>query len=214
MGRESVALHGESLAGRQPIRPDKHNFDAPVSAFVAGNDGPLLPTIHQRPLASEGAGEGGVQSYCFRLCLTDRPENRLPFGRPDGYDPARYEVLRRDLAAAGPRAELGFLLGLKGRLPGGKIDLNSIGPFSTNLPDGSSWEYPDADYARRAAIWDDHLRYTQGLCYFLAHDPGVPERIRAEWAGWGLCRDEFVDTGGWPHRSISARRGGCAASGP
>ncbi|MGN6699045.1 MAG: FAD-dependent oxidoreductase, partial [Thermomicrobiales bacterium] len=200
IGRESVGLHGESWAGRQPIRPDKHNFDAPVSPFVSGNDGPLLPLLHDRPLVPEGTGDGGVQSYCFRLCLTDRPENRRPFPRPEGYDPAQYELLRRYLAAAGSRVELGLLLGLKGRLPNGKVDVNSIGPISTNLLDGSNWAYPDANYTRRAEIWQHHLRYTQGLLYFLAHDPGVPAPMRAEMSRWGLCRDEFADTGGWPHQ--------------
>lgn len=199
VGRESVSLHGECWAGRQPIRPDKHNFDAPVSPFVSDNAGPLLPLLHDRPLVPEGVGDGGVQSYCFRLCLTEVPENRVPFPRSDGYDPAQFALLRRYLAAAGPRAELGLLLGLKGRLPNGKSDVNSIGPISTNLLDGSNWAYPDASYARRAAIWDAHLRYTAGLLYFLAHDPGVPERMRAEMNRWGLCRDEFADTGHWPH---------------
>ena len=200
VGRESVSLHGESWAGRQPIRPDKHNFDAPVSAYVNDNAGPLLPLIHDRPLVPEGDGDGAVQSYCFRLCLTDAPERRIPFPRPEGYDPARYELLRRYLAAAGPRVTLGSLLGLKGRLPNGKADANSIGPLSTNLLDGSNWAYPEASYARRAAIWDDHLRYTAGLLYTLAHDPGVPPAMRAETQGWGLPADEFADTGGWPHQ--------------
>ena len=200
VGRESVSLHGERWAGRQPIRPDKHNFDAPVSAFVGGNAGPLLPLIHERPLVPEGDGDGGLQAYCFRLCLTDRSEKRIPFPRPEGYDPARYELLRRYLAAAGSRVTLGLLLGLKGLLPHGKVDVNSIGPLSTNLLDGSNWAYPEATYARRAAIWDDHLRYTAGLLYFLAHDPDVPPAMRAEMHGWGLCADEFADTGGWPHQ--------------
>lgn len=200
IGRESVGLHGESWAGRQPIRPDKHNFDAPVSPFVGGNGGPLLPLLHDRPLVAEGVGDGGVQSYCFRLCLTDNPANRLPFPRPDGYDPAQFALLRRYLAATGPRVEVGHLLGLKGRLPNGKVDVNSIGPISTNLLDGSNWAYPDASYARREELRAHHLRYTQGLLYFLANDPTVPGPMRAELARWGLCRDEFADTGGWPHQ--------------
>ena len=36
-----------------------------------------------------------MQAYQFRLCLTDVPENRVPFPKPAGYDPARYELLRR-----------------------------------------------------------------------------------------------------------------------
>lgn len=199
VGRESRSLYGESWAGRQPIRPDQHQFPVPVSPFVEGDDGPFLPLVHDRSMVAEGDGDGGVQSYCYRLCLTDDPANRVPFPQPDDYDPARYELLRR-LLAAGPGIRLGDLLVLSGRLPNGKIDVNSKGPISTDLPDGSAWAYPDADAARREEIVAHHLHYTQGLMYFLANDPGIPAHIREEMTPWGLAADEFTDTGGWPHQ--------------
>jgi hypothetical protein len=92
------------------------------------------------------------------------------------------------------------MFSLSGRLSNGKVDANSIGPISTNLPDGSSWAYPDADGCHRKQIWEHHLHYTQGLMYFLANDSGVPALIREETSGWGLCADEFTDTGHWPHQ--------------
>lgn len=198
VGRESVEQHGESWAGRQPIRPGQHNFSVPVSPF--DEHGELLPFIHRRPMAPEESEDQGVQAYGFRLCLTDRPENQTPFPRPEAYDPGEFELLRRYLAAAGPGLRADRLMSLSGRLPNGKCDANSIGPFSTNLLDRSSWEYPDADYRRRQEIRDHHLRYTQGLLYFLSNDPGVPEHIRTEMSRWGLCSDEFTDTGHWPHQ--------------
>jgi hypothetical protein len=75
-------------------------------------------------------------------------------------------------------------------LPNGKCDVNSIGPFSLNVLDGSNRDYLDGD---RAAVREHHLRYTQGLLNFLAH-------ARADVARWGLCADEFADTCGWPHQ--------------
>ncbi len=200
IGREGVEHYGEGWAGRQPIRPDKHNFSVPVSPFVNGKDGSLLPLMHQRPMVKEGAADHGVQAYCFRLCLTDRPENRLPFPKPEQYDPNQFELLKRYLVAAGAQLRASNLMSLSGRLPNDKIDVNSIGPISTNLLDGSSWEYPAAGYMRRQELWDRHLAYTQGLLYFLANDPGVPKQIRTEMRRWGLCQDEFVDTGHWPHQ--------------
>ncbi|HET6823427.1 MAG TPA: FAD-dependent oxidoreductase [Anaerolineales bacterium] len=200
IGRESVEQYGESWAGRQPIRPDKHNFSVAVSPFVNGKDGVLLPLIHERPMVREGEADHGVQAYCFRLCLTDRPENRLPFPKPVNYDPNQFELLKRFLLKAGPQFVAGKLMSLSGRLPNDKIDVNSIGPISTNLLDGSSWKYPDADYSQRQAIWDRHFHYTQGLLYFLANDPSVPDPIRTEMNRWGLCKDEFVDTDHWPHQ--------------
>jgi hypothetical protein len=35
---------------------------------------------------------------------------------------------------------------------------------------------------------------------FLQNDPSVPEKVRATYTSWGLCKDEFQDTGGWPHQ--------------
>lgn len=200
VGRESVSLYGELWAGRQPIRPDQHQFSVPVSPFVKGGEHEVLPLIHNRPMVPEGEGDGGVQSYCFRLCLTDRPDNRVPFPRPDDYDPGRYELLRRFLVATAPGLHVDRMFSVRGRLPNNKADANSIGPISTNLPDGSSWTYPDADDCRREEIRDHHLHYTQGLMYFLANDPGVPVPLREEMSKWGLCADEFLDTGHWPHQ--------------
>src|SRR5688500_9062400 len=91
-------------------------------------------------------------------------------------------------------------MSLAGRLPNHKIDVNSFGPNSRILLDRSRWKYADADYSQRQAIWDSHLHYTQGLMYFLANDPSVPDPIRTEMNRWGLCRDEFVDTDHWPHQ--------------
>jgi hypothetical protein len=84
-------------------------------------------------------------------------------------------------------------------LPNNKTDINSGGGVSTNLP-GASWEYPEASYQRRRQIWDEHLTWAQGLLYFVANDPDVPERIRADMNQWGLAKDEFPDTGHWPHQ--------------
>ena len=200
VGRESVSLYGESWAGRQAIRPDQHQFAVPVSPFVEGREDEVLPLIHDRPIVPEGEGDGGVQSYCFRLCLTNHLENRVPFPQPDDYDSGRYELLRRFLVATAPGLHVDRMFSLRGRLPNDKADANSIGPISTNLPDGSNWAYPDADDRQREEIRDHHLHYTQGLMYFLTNDPGVPAPVREEMSQWGLCADEFADTGHWPHQ--------------
>ena len=200
VGRESVSAYGESWAGRQPIRPGQHQLHVPVSPFVNGKDGELLPLIHDKPMVVEGEGDGGVQSYCFRLCLTNRPEDQVTFPKPDDYDPSQLELLRRFLAVAGQQVQANRLMGLRPNLPNGKCDVNSIGPISTSLLDGSNWAYPDANYSKRQEIWDHHLHYTQSLLYFLANDESVPAHIRAEMNTWGLCHDEFQDTGHWPHQ--------------
>lgn len=42
------------------------------------------------------------------------------------------------------------------------------------------------------------MTYQRGLMWVLANDPGFPADVRARFAEWGVCRDEFVSTGGWP----------------
>jgi FAD dependent oxidoreductase len=203
VGRESRELYGEAWAGRQPAyRPGKHNFSVPLSPFA--DDGSLLPFIRAPELDERGwpaerlgEGDGGLQAYAFRVCLTHREANRIPFAEPVGYDAAEFELLRRYLASADVEAR--DLLGLvPDLLPNGKCDANSIGPFSLNVLDGSNRAYPDGDDATQARVRERHLGYTQRFLFYLAND--APPHIRTEVARWGLCADEFADAGGWPHQ--------------
>jgi len=90
-------------------------------------------------------------------------------------------------------------------IPNHKADLNNHGPISTDYI-GHSWMYPEAGYAEKAAIWREHLLYTESLMYFFSHDVSVPETLRAELNEWGLPRDEFADTDHWP-RQLYIREG-------
>ncbi len=198
VGREGRSRYGESLAGRGELLPMNHQFKAAVSPW---RDGQLLPLVTpQNKLVPVGEGDGKFQAYCFRLCLTDRPENRLPITRPEGYDASRYELLRRYLVALGKRdrEEMRSPLG-RGPIPNGKCDANSSGPVSSDLL-GANQDYPEATPQRRAQIREEHRSWVHGLLYFLQNDPSVPEKLRADYAAWGLCKDEFQDAGGWPHQ--------------
>jgi len=193
-GREGQDVYGESLAGRREYSK-YHQFNVPVSPY--DNQGRLLPLIYGGDPGIPGQGDGKVQAYNFRICLCNRPENQVPFPRPAGYDPARYEILKRYLAQM-PDLKMDDLM-IVSMMPNGKTDVNNRGPVSTDHI-GANWDYPEADYARRAAIWEDHISYVQGFLYFLANDPSVPEPLRKEMNTWGLAKDEFTDTGHWPHQ--------------
>lgn len=197
VGREGRCRYGESLAGRQDLLPGEHQFSFPVTATTVG--GQLLPhIIPQEQEGQLGAGDGKFQSYCFRLCLTDVPENRVAVMPLPDYSPAKYELVRRYLESARGRLTLHDFLG-SSPLPNGKIDANSNGPVSTDLL-GASWDYPEAGNARRQEIWNEHLYWAQGLVYFLQNDSSVPASIRDEAQRWGLPKDEFQDTNHWPHQ--------------
>jgi hypothetical protein len=196
VGRESVAQYGESLAGVRDRTP-KHQFMVKVSPFDAvGN---LLPEVSPAATKGEtGAADKKVQAYNFRMILSNVPANRIPFPRPEGYDAKRYEVLARLLAATNPTPRMQNVT-LIAPIPNGKADINNQGAFSTDYI-GKNWSYPDGDYATRARIWKEHVDYTKGFFYFLAHDPKVPKALQAEVNEWGLAKDEFLDTEHWPHQ--------------
>lgn len=210
VGREDVALYGESLAGRREIVPGMHVMPAWVSPYVGDEHGtrgaleglPLLPQIRPGGLAPVGSGDGGVMSYGYRLCLTQAPD-RVPFTRSPVYDDAYWELGRRlfrHWESTGSVPPAGRLLGLEQNLPHGKADGNSLGPFSVSVLDGAAWEYPTADPIRREELRLHHLHHARDLLWFLSHDEGVPAGVRAEMSTWGLPADEFVDTEHLPHQ--------------
>jgi hypothetical protein len=142
----------------------------------------------------KGEGDHRVQAYCFRMCLTDHPENRIPFPKPEGYDPKQYELLIR-IFDAGWRETFGKF----DPIPNHKTDTNNHGPFSTDNI-GYNYDYPEASYERRREIIQEHVTYQQGWLYFIANDPRVPEDVQEEMQRWGLPKDEFTDNGNWSHQ--------------
>ena len=215
VGRESNATYGETLNGFQPLRRDgdgwtgtvKHQFFLlgadkrsgaiiPVSALRDPGDSTsgLLPFVDEQPKLSPGDGDHRIQAYCFRMCLTDDPENLVPWPKPEGYDPLAYELLARVM-------DTGWR-GMWNKFdpaPNRKTDTNNHGPLSTDFI-GQNYDYPEAPYERREQIIAEHERYQKGLMWFLANDPRSPADVRERMSQWGLAADEFPDNGHWPHQ--------------
>jgi hypothetical protein len=204
VGRESRGTYDEPLAGvtipGRPVVQRKQFFPAQVSPY--GGDGRLLPGISPESLGREGDADRKVQAYCFRLCVTDDKTRRVAFTRPADYDPARYELLARWLrstpkAAVNDPSRFHHELLPARWLPNRKSDVNDGNPASLDHI-GANWDYPDADHATRERIWQDHVSYTRGYLWFIAHDRRVPWRLRWTASRYGYDGAEFRDTGHFP----------------
>lgn len=200
VGRESMAAYGEKWNGVQTgVLHHRHHFGAvprPISPYWTPGDpsSGVLPRISTEHPGEYGQADNKVQAYCFRMCLTQVPENRVPFEKPAGYDPKQYELLVRIFEAGWRETFHKF-----DPIPNRKTDTNNHGPFSTDNI-GRNWDYPEADYQRRREIIQEHETYQKGWLYFIANDPRVPADVRTEMAKWGLAKDEFTGTGNWPHQ--------------
>jgi FAD dependent oxidoreductase len=200
VGREANSVYGEKWNGVQTgVLHHRHHFGAvarKISPYIVPGDpkSGVLPRISPAPPGEYGQGDKRLQAYCFRMCLTDHPDNRVPFPKPAGYDPKQYELLLRIFEAGWRETFQKF-----DRIPNRKTDTNNHGPMSTDNI-GYNYDYPEASYERRREIIREHETYQKGWLYFIANDPRVPEDVRKEMRLWGLARDEFKDNGNWPHQ--------------
>lgn len=216
VGRESNKEYGETLNGVQANKmsltlrktisnnSNHHNFIDGVDPYIVKRNASsgLLPFITKGIPGIDGSGDKGIQAYCFRMTLTDLPENRIPFAKPKGYNELEYELLFRNYEASeGPTEEM-YTYGdplvpwINTPMPNRKTDTNNQKGFSTDFI-GQNYEYPEASYEEREKIVERHRKYQQGLMWTLAYHPRIPEKVRNVVSKWGTCKDEYEREDGW-----------------
>ena len=229
VGREPAGAYGEALAGQWQNVSWSNVYQfcrLPLSPYVEPGDPEtgLLPEISSELPGKLGEGDFKVQAYNFRMYLTDK-EGKIPFPKPRGYEPGRYALLARFLNVD-PRIRW-TLNYTTAPMTDGPVqmrigDSNNAGSFSSDYV-GGNYRWPDGTYEpssfaalpppRRGVpmplselyelrewIFQDHVNYQQGLMYFLATDPRVPETLRDRVNRFGLDPREFQETGWWPHQ--------------
>lgn len=197
IGREASAVYGEEWNGIQTgVFQHGHHFKKDVDPYKVPGDraSGLLAGISDQKPGINGSGDKRLQAYCFRMCLTNHPDNRVTFPKPDGYNPANYELLARVFQSGWTE-----LFDKFDDIPNRKTDTNNHGPLSTDFI-GMNYDYPEASYIQRKKIIKAHEDYQKGLYYFMITDPRVPANLQNRLKTWGLSRDEFKDNGNWPHQ--------------
>lgn len=198
IGREANSVYNESNSGVQSGRGG-HNFQYAISPYVTpGNPGSgLLPGIEATPVLANGTGDHRLQAYCFRMCLTNKADNRQMIAQPEGYDPLEFELLLRMVEAG----QTGSFFKLDS-MPNSKTDSNNQGAVSCDYIGrnyGPGWNWATLNHAQRAALAKKHENWQRGLIWTLQNHPRV-RAIHANglYSGWGLPKDEFTDNGNWP----------------
>jgi hypothetical protein len=199
-GREANADFGEKLNGIQiGARSAPHNFQWRVDPYVVPGDpsSGVIEGVDPTPYSEEDHGKADkrYQPFCFRVFATQK--NPLPWPKPADYKPERYELLKRYVNAA-PGSEWWNLIYSRGPLKLNEGDCNSAGPVSLDFVGGSTG-WAEGSYEERERIFQAHVNYQQGYLYFLANDPSIPPELRGRVSKFGLPKNEFPETSGWPH---------------
>ncbi len=207
VGREARAEYEEPRAGRVFTRwltgqHPRAAVEGRLNLVVAG------ATTSEPLPGSTGEGDDNIQSYSYRLCITDDPANRrLLEAPPDGYDRARFAPILLSVEEKA-RLPLPFhhrfliyplqeMVELDHIFHGHALPNRKRSWNSTNLTGGGK-AYPEADEATREHIALQHLNHALGLMWFLQNDPAMPDELRAKAREWGLAKDEFTDSDNIP----------------
>ena len=199
VGREANALYGETINGIQTARATGNQLVTGIDPYVIpGTPGSgRLPLVEATAGGADGAGDGRLQAYCYRMCLTDVATNRVMIAQPAGYQASDFELLFRTIEAGQTTRFF-----KTSPMPNRKTDSNNDNGFSMDFIGGNynlleGWNYAEADYARREQVQAAHRYYQQGFLWSLQNHSRVPVAIRSAWSSWGLPLDEFDETGHW-----------------
>ena len=204
VGRESRAEFDEPHAGRIFSRHGNGKFPAEANRGVLNLRRVGNAVTQEIMSGSTGEGDAAVQAYNYRLCLTQRPDNRRSIEKPATYDRAAYLGIVEDdeainiLTPYPVRATL--LLGdVRRYLIRPRIGPNDKVDVIDGMLIGGSADYPNGTWELRREICRRHRDHALGLFYFLQNDPSVPADVRSQLADWGLAKDEFVDNDNFPY---------------
>jgi hypothetical protein len=204
VGRDSRSSYNEPLAG---VLLENTTSYIGISPYVEKNSSSsgLISGIEQTiesplPINFNGAADSlRLQSFNFRLCLTQDNGNKVPFSAPTGYNAAEFELLVR-YYEAGHTSTFA-----NAAMPNKKTDSNSAGLVGFDWVGGNfnyttGITFSEASYEERAEMVHRHMQYQQGLLWTMSNNSRIPVLVRNWVNKWGLSKDEFEGNGNWPYQ--------------
>src|SRR5699024_5195238 len=85
VGREANSTYDEEWNGVQTGVYHHNHFFPPDGPYVDPYYSPgdsangIIGGVSVNPPGQKGAGDHRIQAYCFRMCLSDHPDNKVPF---------------------------------------------------------------------------------------------------------------------------------------
>lgn len=196
VGREANSVYGETING--VYAGVGNEVVAGLDSYkVKGNPSSgLLPGI-KADVAANGTGDGNLQAFCYRMCLTNNAANRVMVAKPANYKEEDFELVLRAVEAG----QTQFLK--MDAMPNAKTDSNNSGGISLDYIGknwGSGWDWSTLTHQERAALAEEYAYWQLGLLWTIQNHPRVLAKVGAKglYSGWGLPLDEFTDTGNFP----------------
>lgn len=195
VGREPNNQYKELFNGIRTENALQNQLPVGIDPFIIKGDtsSGLLDGVNESSGGIDGSGDKKIQAYCYRMCLTNDPANRVMVTKPVNYKEEDFEIVLR-------AAESGWANYFKlDRMPNKKTDSNNAGGISTDYI-GMNYNYPEASYTERKSIEKTHLYWQAGFMWTIQNHPRVPDSIRTRYKEWGLPLDEFSGNGHWPYQ--------------
>lgn len=198
IGRESNATYNEKGNGiTGPLQGNQ--LPKGIDPYqVKGDPGSgLLHGVNPDMGGQVGDGDHRLQAFCYRMVLTEAPENRAPITKPADYREQDYELLFRAIEVGQTNRFFKTTM-----VPNRKTDANNASGISCDyigMNYGKDWNWATLNHKQRDALAAKHREWQLGLVWTLQNHARVPENIRKQLAGWGLAKDEFSDNQHWPY---------------
>lgn len=176
-----ISIHEaeQDLTGDSVIRAD-------IVVFGDASIG-LMPGVNPTMEGNVGDGDRLLQSYCYRMVLTDVPSNRVTIEKPAEYDESEYEILFRAIEAG--QDDLFFKTSA---IPNRKTDSNNASGISCDSIGrnyGEDWDWTTLSNSERERVAARHRDRQLGLVWTLQNHPRVPAEICERYSSWGLPAD-------------------------